>query len=92
VVWNFGVGPEYCKNCKLPCHSCEKNQLPKTLEGMQAWEIIKSLYYQTGDNFPMLEAIELARIDGLDLKLAKEYFLAASKGVRLAQYEISKSN
>ena len=91
MAWNFGVGPEYCRNCKLNCHTCEKNKQPQTVEGQQAWEIIKSLYYQTGDNFPLLEALELARLSDLELPLAKEYFLAASKGYKIAQYETHKS-
>ncbi|MCP4355794.1 MAG: hypothetical protein GY793_09245 [Proteobacteria bacterium] len=48
---------------------------------MQAWEIIKTIYKPHLDKFPLLEAIELAKIDDLDLEVAREYFVAVSKGV-----------
>ncbi|MCP4395656.1 MAG: hypothetical protein GY804_15520 [Alphaproteobacteria bacterium] len=79
MAWHFGEGCEYCRNCKLSCHNCEKNPQPQTVEGMQAWDIIKTVYKPHFDKFQLLEAFELAKIDGLDLELAMGYFQAVLK-------------
>jgi len=44
-----------------------------------------------GEKFPLLEALELAKLEGLDLKLAKEYLKAASHGYALAQMDNNKN-
>ena len=38
-----------------------------------------------GDKFPLLEALELAKLDDFDMFFAKEYLKAASHGYALAQ-------
>jgi len=43
-----------------------------------------------GDKFPLLEALELAKLDDLDMFFAKEYLKAASHGYALAQMDINK--
>tara|TARA_Y100000590_G_scaffold470719_1_gene668390 strand:- start:3074 stop:3217 length:144 start_codon:yes stop_codon:yes gene_type:complete len=44
-----------------------------------------------GDKFPLLEALELAKLENLDMYFAKEYLKAASLGYALAQNDNRKS-
>ena len=40
-----------------------------------------------GDKFPLLEALELAKLENLDMYFAKEYLKAASLGYALAMLD-----
>lgn len=52
---------------------------------MQAWEIIKTVYRPHLEKFPLIEALEFARLENLDLQIVKEYFIAASRGLKIGQ-------
>jgi len=45
---------------------------------MLAWEIIQQVYYPQIEKFPLIEALELAKIKGMDLELAVEYFMVVN--------------
>lgn len=74
MAWHFGEGVKYCKNCQRKCQSCPYDNQPQTLDGMLAWEIIQQVYHPQMEKFPLIEALELAKIKGMDLELAVEYF------------------
>jgi hypothetical protein len=44
-----------------------------------------------GDKFPLLEALELAKLENLDMYFAKEYLKAASLGFALAMQDINSN-
>lgn len=71
--WHFGKGRDYCKGCSekyklCPIEKCKYIETaPQTIEGWQAWEVLKRL-----SEPDLSQALNLAKNLGFDMEIMSE--------------------